>query len=80
MIYPCNGILVSNEKEQLTDTSNNLIESSNIMLSEEDEAEILHTVGFHLYTILTTAKLLMESKSVVFQDLGWEEGSDCKGA
>lgn len=79
MIYPCNGILVSNEKEQLTDTSNNLIESSNIMLSE-DEAEILHTVGLHLYTILTTAKLLMESKSVVFQDLGWEEGSDCKGA
>lgn len=52
VVHPYNEILPCNKKDRSTDTSNNLDESHNIMLSKEASLKRLHVVQFHLYHLL----------------------------
>lgn len=65
VVHPYNEILLCNKKDISTDTSNNLDESHNIMLSKEASLKRLHVVQFHLYNLLELSNLFPFGSSPV---------------
>lgn len=61
VVYPCNGVLDSNKKDQTTDAHKNVAESHNYKV-EWKKPDIVHSVWF--YDIQKQAKLMNSDKVV----------------
>lgn len=59
MIYPCDGILLSNKKERIIGSLNNRDETN--AFDEEARPKRLHTVWFHLFDDLEKEKYKVET-------------------
>lgn len=71
MVYPYNGVLHSNTNEGTTDTTNNMDEFQNVVLSERSETQrdIPFISNSRKDTTIVTESLSMDS-------IGWWRGWD----